>query len=94
MFVLYTVVVLGGAFGISYAVFEWRDDDVNSAAVFGRWEDAWDKYMDTRQDAPDPPPRGSSETAWNRYSDEFAAAKAHNELAWEEYEERVKDCYP
>ena len=26
-FVLYTLALLGGAFGISYAVFEWRDDD-------------------------------------------------------------------
>jgi len=27
LFVLYTVALLGGAFGISYAVFEWRDDE-------------------------------------------------------------------
>ena len=27
LFVLYTCAVLGGAFGISYAVFEWRHDD-------------------------------------------------------------------
>ncbi len=27
LFVLYTTALLGGAFGISYAVFEWRDDD-------------------------------------------------------------------
>ena len=27
LFVLYTVALLGGAFGISYAVFEWRDGD-------------------------------------------------------------------
>ena len=26
-FVVYTLALLGGAFGISYAVFEWRDDD-------------------------------------------------------------------
>ncbi len=26
-FVLYTLALLGGAFGISYVVFEWRDDD-------------------------------------------------------------------
>ncbi len=26
-FVLYTLALLGGAFGISYAVFEWQDDD-------------------------------------------------------------------
>lgn len=26
LFVLYTCALLGGAFGISYAVFEWRDD--------------------------------------------------------------------
>ena len=26
-FVVYTVALLGGAFGISYAVFEWRDSD-------------------------------------------------------------------
>ena len=26
-FVLYTLALLGGAFGISYAVFEWRDDE-------------------------------------------------------------------
>lgn len=26
LFVLYTAAVLGGAFGISYAVFEWRED--------------------------------------------------------------------
>ena len=26
-FVAYTVALLGGAFGISYAVFEWRDSD-------------------------------------------------------------------
>jgi len=25
-FVVYTLALLGGAFGISYAVFEWRDD--------------------------------------------------------------------
>ena len=29
-FVLYTMALLGGAFGISYAVFEWRDDDATS----------------------------------------------------------------
>ena len=29
-FVVYTVALLGGAFGISYAVFEWRDDEVES----------------------------------------------------------------
>ncbi len=27
VFVVYTRALLGGAFGISYAVFEWRDDD-------------------------------------------------------------------
>lgn len=26
-FFVYTLALLGGAFGISYAVFEWRDDD-------------------------------------------------------------------
>ena len=26
-FVVYTLALLGGAFGISYAVFEWRDDE-------------------------------------------------------------------
>ncbi len=26
LFVLYTAAILGGAFGISYAVFEWRDE--------------------------------------------------------------------
>lgn len=30
LFVLYTGAILGGAFGISYAVFEWRDDDADS----------------------------------------------------------------
>ena len=27
LFVVYTLALVGGAFGISYAVFEWRDDD-------------------------------------------------------------------
>ena len=27
LFVAYTLALMGGAFGISYAVFEWRDDD-------------------------------------------------------------------
>lgn len=26
-FIVYTLALLGGAFGLSYAVFEWRDDD-------------------------------------------------------------------
>lgn len=30
LFILYTAAVLGGAFGISYAVFEWREDDGGS----------------------------------------------------------------
>ena len=33
LFVLYTCAVLGGAFGISYAVFEWRDDSPDKAEV-------------------------------------------------------------
>ncbi len=35
LFVLYTAALLGGAFGISYAVFEWRDDDegLNASAL-------------------------------------------------------------
>lgn len=34
-FVVYTLALVGGAFGISYAVFEWRDDneDVGISAV-------------------------------------------------------------
>ena len=27
LFVVYTLALMGGAFGISYAVFEWRDDE-------------------------------------------------------------------
>ena len=33
LFVLYTCAVLGGAFGISYAVFEWRDDSPDKTEV-------------------------------------------------------------
>jgi len=32
LFILYTAAILGGAFGISYAVFEWREDDGGSAS--------------------------------------------------------------
>lgn len=34
-FIIYTLALLGGAFGISYAVFEWRDDDegLNASAL-------------------------------------------------------------
>lgn len=31
--ILYTAAVLGGAFGISYAVFEWRDEDAGSESI-------------------------------------------------------------
>ena len=30
-FIVYTLALLGGAFGISYAVFEWRDDEPTGA---------------------------------------------------------------
>ena len=30
---LYTLALLGGAFGISYAVFEWRDDSAVSESI-------------------------------------------------------------
>ena len=33
LFVLYTAALLVGAFGISYAVFEWRDDSPDKVAV-------------------------------------------------------------
>ena len=33
LFVLYTAAVLGGAFGISYAVFEWKDDSPDKTEV-------------------------------------------------------------
>ena len=33
LFVLYTAAVLGGAFGISYIVFEWRDDAESDSTI-------------------------------------------------------------
>ncbi len=32
-FIVYTLALLGGAFGISYAVFEWRDDSPDKTEV-------------------------------------------------------------
>ena len=53
LFVLYTTALLGGAFGISYAVFEWRGGNVDSPAVFRCWEDAWERFVENDKDAPD-----------------------------------------
>ncbi len=45
LFMLYTVAVLAGAFGISYAVFEWRDgdgasdSDITIESLYGRIDD-------------------------------------------------------
>lgn len=94
LFVLYTAAVLGGAFGISYAVFEWRHDDVNSAAVFECLEEEWTDYVGARMDAPDPPPRDAGEEALNQYDTDFVAAKAQNAQAWAGYTDGVKGCYP
>ena len=35
-FVVYTLALLGGAFGISYAVFEWRDDGASECDLARR----------------------------------------------------------
>ena len=35
LFILYTLALLGGSFGVSYAVFEWRDDSPTVARVDG-----------------------------------------------------------
>ena len=43
-FVVYTLAILGGAFGISYGVFEWRDNDERADAnevareLLGSWD--------------------------------------------------------
>lgn len=47
LFVLYTAAVLGGAFGISYAVFEWRHDDEAAASDSGLTFESLDGRIDT-----------------------------------------------
>lgn len=47
LFVLYTVAILGGAFGISYAVFQWREDDGGLAADVERMSNDMDLLMNT-----------------------------------------------
>ena len=93
-FVILGVVLLVswvGAFAIAVAVVEWRSVE---ATVFDCWEKAHDDYLRNDQDAPDSPPRSASEAAWDEYSNDFAAMKAHNELNEEHYNEQVRDCFP
>lgn len=35
-FIIYTLAILGGAFGISYGVFEWRDDEGSDTSSIER----------------------------------------------------------
>ena len=42
LFILYTAAVLAGAFGISYAVFEWRDDDADSSVTIEQLDERLD----------------------------------------------------
>ena len=76
LFVLYTIAVLAGSFGISYAVFEWRGDESDYlecvAVVQNKYLDLWESHDDDLPVSPDSPRAGASQASYDAYSQQWA----------------------
>ena len=105
-FVAYTLALLGGAFGISYAVFEWRGDGEEASAYVNCANDALQTDIDEserlrreRPEAPDSPAVGAPQAAFDAYSQRFIQYEKEYdgwlervEAVVRDYDEDVRAC--
>lgn len=105
-FVVYTLALLGGAFGVSYAVFEWRGNGEEVSEYVNCSNDALQTYIDrveqevrVRPVVPDWPGAGASEAAFDSYQQRFKQYEKEYEAHLErgddisrDYDEEVRAC--
>ncbi len=105
-FILYTVALLGGAFGISYGVFEWRGNSEEVSEYVNCTNDVLQTHVDEgerfrreRPVVPDSPAAGAPQAAFDAYSQRFIQYEkefdAHQERGDEisrDYDEGVRAC--
>ena len=105
-FVVYTLALLGGAFGVSYAVFEWRGNGEEVSEYVNCSNDALQTYIDgveqevrVRPVVPDSAGAGTSEAALDSYQQRFKEYEKEYEAHLErgddigrDYEEEVRAC--